>query len=300
MGIIEGLILGAIQGVSEFLPISSSGHLALFGSIILPEGARMDLFTEVLLHLGTLVAVLIVFAREAIPVFLSPLGAIGVWRREGTAGLSRHAPLRLLGLVLLASIPAAVIGLLFEHDVEQLMGTPSIVALLLSVTGLALLGSHWLASRRAHPDSKAVPGIRDSILIGLAQALAILPGISRSGMTISMGLVRGISREMSGVFSFLLFVPAIAGATLLQVLKLVKSAGETSISASLLPDPIFILFGNHTASGFVPAYHLAGFASALIFGLIALTLLVRLLKAGRFHWFGWYCLAAALVWSIAL
>lgn len=280
MGIIEGLILGAIQGVSEFLPISSSGHLALFGSIILPEGARMDLFTEVLLHLGTLIAVLIVFAREAIPVFLSPLGAIGVWRREGTAGLSRHAPLRLLGLVLLASIPAAVIGLLFEHDVEQLMGTPSIVALLLSVTGLALLGSHWLASRRAHPDSKAVPGIRDSILIGLAQALAILPGISRSGMTISTGLVRGLSREMAGVFSFLLFVPAIAGATLLQLLKLLKADSASAV--------------------FVPAYHLAGFASALIFGLIALTLLVRLLKAGRFHWFGWYCLAAALVWSIAL
>ncbi|HPH02381.1 MAG TPA: undecaprenyl-diphosphate phosphatase [Spirochaetota bacterium] len=298
MGILEGLILGAIQGISEFLPISSSGHLALFGNVILPAHASMDLFTEVLLHLGTLAAVLIVFAREAFPVFLSPFTAIGVWRREGRSGLLSHAPLRLLGLVLLASLPAAVIGLMFEHDIEALVRQPAIVAALLAITGLILLGANWMATHRTGDRDKASPGIGDAILIGLAQAFAILPGISRSGMTISMGLVRAISREMSGVFSFLLFVPAIAGATLLQVLKLLKSAGETSISASLLPDPIFILFGNHTASGFIPAYHISGFLGAFVVGLIALTLLVRLLKAGRFHWFGWYCLAASLFWTL--
>ncbi len=300
MGILEGLILGAIQGISEFLPISSSGHLVLFGDIILPNHASMDLFTEVLLHLGTLAAVLIVFSREAFPVFLSPFSAIKAWKRNGRAGLLQHAPLKLLGLVLLASIPAAVIGLLFEHEIEKLVGAPSVVALLLAVTGLVLLGSHWLASHRSGKRDKAIPGVTDTILIGLAQAFAILPGISRSGMTISMGLVRGISREMSGVFSFLLFVPAIAGAALLQILKLLKSTGETSISASLLPDPIVALFGNHTASGFIPAYHISGFLGAFVVGLAALTLLLRLLKAGRFHWFGWYCLAAALVWTIAL
>lgn len=285
MGILEGLILGLIQGVSEFLPISSSGHLVLFGNLILPAGCRMDLFTEVLLHLGTLVAVLIVLAREAFPVFLSPFTAFGIWRRQGRAGLASHAPLRLLGLVLLASIPAALVGLLFEDEIEKLLAHPPLIALLLAVTGLVLLASHWLSARRARPNDKTLPGICDSILIGLGQAFAILPGISRSGMTIASGLVRGLARETAGVFSFLLFIPAIAGATLLQVFKLVKSLTHTPAALPV---------------SFIPAYHLAGFASALVFGLIALTLLLRLLKAGRFHWFGWYCLAAALVWSIAL
>lgn len=292
MGIIEGIILGAIQGISEFLPISSSGHLALFGSLILPANSSMDMFTEVLLHLGTLAAVLVVFAREAFPVFLSPLTAIPLWKREGRVGLRRHAPLKLLGLILLASIPAAIVGLLFEERIERLMGEPTIVAILLAVTGLVLLGAHWFRSRCAPSTDKTKPSVRDAVWIGISQSIAVLPGISRSGMTISAGLVRGLSRETAGVFSFLLFVPAIAGATLLQIFKLLRSG---------LASELFVpTCTGMSTSVFLPAYHIAGFVSSLVFGFVALSLLVRLLKAGRFHWFGWYCLAAALMWTITL
>ena len=282
MGIIEGIILGAIQGISEFLPISSDGHLALFGHLLLPAGAAMDLFTTVLLHLGTLAAVLIVFAREAFPVFLSPFTAVSAFRANGLAGLKRHAPLVLLGLVLLGSIPAAVIGLLFEKQIEELTDKPFIVALFLAINGLMLLLAHlWskFRQRRHAGQTKQTPGAIDTVLIGIGQAAAILPGISRSGSTISIAVARGVSRESAGVFSFLLFIPAIAGAALLQILKLAKHG-----SAEL----------------FNPVYHITGFLTALVVGYFALRLLVRMLKTGHFHWFGWYCLVAAAVWAIAL
>jgi len=327
MGILEGILLGAIQGISEFLPISSSGHLALFGDIILPEPASMDLFTEVFLHLGTLGAVLIVFAREAFPVFLSPFTAIPKFCGGGLAAARAHAPLRLLGLVFLASIPAACVGLLFEESVEALTKSPGIVALLLGCTGLILLAAEYSVRRRERTapnaalntmETESAPAapsrlvslggrpVRNALGIGLAQAAAIFPGLSRSGLTISAARLLGCTREDAGVFSFLLFVPAIAGAALLQILKIISAAGGSAGGSDAFAngpagDIIAQTAAAHSgASLFVPAYHIAGLLSSFVFGLLALTLLVRLLKAGRFHVFGWYCLAASLFWFVVL
>jgi undecaprenyl-diphosphatase len=314
MGIIEGIILGAVQGISEFLPISSSGHLALFGDALLPDGVSMDLFTAVFLHLGTLGAVLIVFAREIFSVFLSPFTAIREYRKGGPAAALAHAPFRLFCLVALASIPVAAAGLLFESEVEALTATPSLVAILLGCTGVILLASEYCIQKRVRRltgkdaalhnapnaddqntgDQKTTPTLRDALIIGLAQAAAILPGLSRSGLTISAARLTGMRRENAGVFSFLLFIPAVAGATLLHALELIKELHYDGLyyvpATPVLYSPIPI--------SFVPEYHIAGLVSAFVFGLLALIFLVRLLKKGRFHYFGWYCLAAAIFWSL--
>jgi undecaprenyl-diphosphatase len=293
VGIIEGILLGAIQGVTEFLPISSSGHLVLFGELILPGSGAMDPFTEVVFHLGTLGAVLIVFAREVFSVFLSPLTVIPQIRENGRAALCAYAPLRMLGLVLLATLPIAITGLFFHNEAEALTERPGTVALLLGVTGVILLVSEWAAGRfaknsqAAPQDGKTTPSVADALIIGLAQAAAILPGLSRSGLTISAARLTGIRRENAGVFSFLIFIPALAGALLLQIYKLMRGAASAD-------------FAGESGILFIPAYHIAGFLSAFVFGLLALTLLVRFLKSGNFHLFGWYCLAAALLWIIIL
>jgi len=205
-----------------------------------------------------------------------------------------------------------------------------VVALLLGVTGGILLVSEWLAGRFTHSvqysgertahktwysgiraayahgtscserfakkprddagsaPAKTTPSVPDALLIGIAQAAAILPGLSRSGLTISAARLVGIRREDAGVFSFLIFIPALAGALLLQIYKLMRGSAPADIA------------GNAPGVLFIPAYHIAGFLSSFVFGLLALTLLVRFLKSGNFHLFGWYCLAAALLWIIIL
>ena len=308
MDSIDGILLGAVQGISEFLPISSSGHLALFGEVLLPDGISMDLFTAVFLHLGTLAAVLIVFARDIFSVFLSPFTALGQYRKGGMSAMLAHAPLRLLGLVLLASIPVAIAGLLFESEVEALTASPRLVALLLGCTGVILLASEYIMRKRGNAAAggpvganadieKTTPTMKDALFIGLAQGAAILPGLSRSGLTISAARLTGMRRENSGVFSFLLFIPAVAGATLLHALELIKEL-TASPAEALLPNIAGLV--PHTGISFVPEYHIAGLISSFVFGLLALIFLVRLLKKGSFHYFGWYCLAAAIFWSVAL
>ncbi|MDR2735086.1 MAG: undecaprenyl-diphosphate phosphatase [Spirochaetota bacterium] len=301
MGVIEGILLGAIQGVTEFLPISSSGHLVLLGELILPGSASMDPFTEVVFHLGTLGAVLIVFAREVFSVFLSPLTVIPEMRANGRAALCTYAPLRLFGLVLLATIPIAVAGLLFHTQAEEITQRPDVVALLLGCTGVILLVSEWTQRKKAGEaqsdpqiiSGKTIPTALDALIIGLAQAAAILPGLSRSGLTISAARLTGLRRENAGVFSFLIFIPALAGALLLQIYTLVHGSASADMAASTLTV-------SYPGALFIPAYHIAGFLSSFVFGLLALILLVRFLKSGNFHLFGWYCLAAALLWIIIL
>ena len=285
--IFEGVLLGFVQGVTEFLPVSSSGHLALFGDIILSNEKSMDLFTGILLHLGTLGAVLVVFAREIFPVFLSPF--IGFAKHR--SALRTYEPLRLLGLVLLASIPVALAGLFFGGEVEKLMQSPRIVACLLACTGIILLATEYYLRKREHPADpdtsagKKNPSVKQALLIGLAQAAAIFPGLSRSGLTISAARLCGLQRERAGVFSFLLFIPAVAGATLLETVELLRAEQPCSC---------------FPAAASISAFHIAGFIASFVFGFLALTFLVRLLKSGRFHIFGWYCLAAAIFWFTAL
>lgn len=264
MTLFEGLKLGALQGLTEFLPVSSSGHLALFNT------GGMTLFTEIILHAGTLLAVLLVFRKEAAAVFLSPLRIPRLVREGGAGALRRDPQLRLLLLLAMASVPAAVAGLATHDLMERLLASPGVktwVGIALCGTGAVLLATAFI--RRSHVDDLESISLLQALAIGLFQAAAILPGLSRSGLTIAAALLVGLSRPAAGTFSFLLAVPIITAATGYQVLQAVRTGGVA----------------------FLPAYHLGGAAAAFAVGLAALVLLLKVVKGGKLHHFAWYCFA---------
>jgi undecaprenyl-diphosphatase len=262
MTYLQATLLGALQGVTEFLPISSSGHLVLLQHLFgLHEPAFIfDLF----LHIATLVAVLAMYRQDVYALFAAWWGP-----RHGMPGnaLERASARRLGLLLVLANVPTAVIGLLFESTFEQLFSAPWIVGLALLVTGTLL----WLlrpSSGRQRGTSEV--GMAHAILLGCIQGLAITPGISRSGSTIAIALLCGVSRESAARFSFLMAIPAILGAALL------KSASVSTLSMAELNLVI------------------AGMASALVVGYIALRYLIRLVMQGELWRFSFYCWAVGL------
>lgn len=258
---LEAVVLGALQGITEFLPVSSSGHLvlgqALFG-IELPGVAF-----EVTVHVATLCAVCWVYRAR-----LAAL-ARAAWGRE-------RAGLTYIGLLAVATLPAAAAGVGLRGPIESAFERPVVAAALLLVTG----GAVWsvrASSRRAQRDRPTLAG---AAVIGLAQAFAILPGISRSGATVAAATAAGVEPRRAAEFSFLLSIPAIAGAAVLQ-------APEFGEAASAL--------------GLVPLG--AAFAAAALFGVLAIRIFLRMLALRVFHRFAWYCwiaggayLAAAAMW----
>jgi len=219
MSIIEAIILGLIQGLTEFLPISSSGHLVLLPTVF--NMPAPDLTMVGLLHLGTLTAVLVYFYRDLIAIAQAVL-----------AGLIARDPMkdengRLGWYILVGSIPAAVAGLLFKDFFEEKFSDPTLVAVMLLVTaGLLVLGEKMLSGKR----TTATMGWLDAIIIGISQMFALMPGISRSGSTIVGGLSRGLSRPDAARYSFLLGVPAIAGAGLLAMLDIFGATPAESLT----------------------------------------------------------------------
>jgi undecaprenyl-diphosphatase len=263
---IEALILGLVQGATEYLPVSSSGHLViaqhLFG---LREPA---LLFDIVLHLATLLAVVWYYRRDVWEIARQTVAGSGalLGRRPWRDVFGEFPSFRLGLLIALGTLPTAVIGLVFEERFERLFGSLSAVGFMLCVTGLILL-STLLAPKSGRPES----ALRwsDALLIGLVQGLAITPGISRSGFTIAVALLLGIERATAARFSFLLSVPSIVGAL---VLKLGDSAGGVGAFETGL-----------------------GFAAALVSGYFCLALLVRLVKRGRLAYFAPYCFAAGIV-----
>ncbi|MFH1501899.1 MAG: undecaprenyl-diphosphate phosphatase [Candidatus Eisenbacteria bacterium] len=257
MTIFEALALGVLQGLTEFLPVSSSGHLALAEYLL---GVRSPGVTfEVFVHFGTALAVLVYFRARIVDVVRAV--ALRAARREhdrsdATLGL----------LLLLGTVPAALVGLVLEGRVEAAFGSPVLVSVLLIVTGVIL----WL-TRRIPEGTRTRGGVRDALLIGLAQAAAILPGISRSGSTISAGLRLGLTRGAAAEFAFLLSLPVILGATAMSVGDAL-GAGSREGAA-------------------VAVGTLAAFGSALP----AIAVLMRVVKAGTFHRFAYYCWTAGLL-----
>jgi undecaprenyl-diphosphatase len=263
----EAMALGALQGATEFLPISSSGHLRLAEAALNAHPASV-LF-DIALHVGTLVAVVAFFWRDvvALVVGLLPKGE-GPWR-------SQPAVRALLALVV-ASVPTAAIGLGLSRYLEG--HVPVAV-----VGGLLLLNGLVLLSTRGRGGGAEVPrgmdwgiGLGVAFLIGLAQGVAVLPGISRSGATIAMALLCGVSWRPAAVFSFLLSIPAILGALLLH-LGDAEALSDSSVSLAL------------------------GVGVAVVVGVACLALLVGLLRKARFHHFAWYCFAlgaTAIVWGL--
>lgn len=212
----ETLILGIIQGLTEFLPISSTAHLIIIPWLLGWSGEINTLTFDIALHFGTLIALLVSFYKDWINIFT----------------INR----RLLFLIILSSIPAGITGFVLNDFVESNLREPLIICLSLIVIGLVMLYSE--KKNRHRPIE--VLGIFDAIFIGIAQALAIIPGVSRSGITISAGLLRGFERESSARFSFLLSTPIIAGATMLHAIKFYKNASSYDLSVFI--SGVFISF----------------------------------------------------------
>jgi len=217
MSILEAIILGIIQGATEFLPISSSGHLVLIPAIFGLTQPSLNIIAVA--HLGTLVAVVIYFHRELWAITTAVVA--GLWKRDPLG-----TPDAQLGwYIAVGSIPAATAGLLFADTFDEIFGNPTAVAFFLLVTALLLvLGERMLTGDKPLAEMTWM----DSIIIGFFQMLALFPGISRSGSAITGGLLRGLDRETAARYSFLLGVPAILGAGLLSILDMQQSGALAS------------------------------------------------------------------------
>jgi undecaprenyl-diphosphatase len=243
----QALILGVVQGATEFLPISSSGHLALAEAIV---GLRMPgLVVEVALHVATLVAVFIVYHRR-----LSGL-VTGVLKGD-------RAAWRYTWLLVIGTLPAVVVGLLFKDLIEAAFNSLLEVGIEFVITGFIL----WSVRKPVAHATRVDLSAGDALIIGIAQAFAILPAISRSGTTVAAALWRGIAPAQAAEFSFVLSVPAIIGAAVLEIPDL-RAAGEGLIGLPLA----------------------LGFAAALLVGVVSILILVRMLQRGAFHRFAPYC-----------
>jgi undecaprenyl-diphosphatase len=251
---LDAIFWGAVQGLTEFLPISSSGHLVLIPALLGREGP--DLTTVAMLHLGTLLAVLLFYRSDLVQM-----------ARFDRAGR------RMMTIIAIGTVPAVVFGLAFESKLDELVNRPTTVAVMLIVTGVVLLAT-TLLRRGSRAAEELSP--KDSGIIGLAQSLALIPGVSRSGMTISAGLARGTERVEAARFAFLLGIPVIAGAGLLSVAKAV-SDGD-GITASTI----------------------AGMAVAAVVGYWAIAFLIRVLGRVGLAPFGIYCIAAGAVSIVIL
>jgi len=259
---IQALILGIVQGLTEFLPVSSSGHLVLLQNLFgLKEP---ELLFDVCVHVGTLIAVGAVFQREIRNILVSLLRITSLKRASGSwrAVYDQNEEIRIVILIIVGSIPTALLGLLFKDAVDTLFGSVGIVGWMLLVTGTVL----WLTRKTAASGrSLNETAIRDALIIGLVQGLAIVPGISRSGSTIAMALFLGIDREIAGRFSFLLSIPAILGALVLSF--------DPTLSHTTMQTEVILL---------------GVFVSAMV-GYGALKVLLRLVNKGRIYRFAPYC-----------
>jgi len=211
----EGLAYGIVQGLTEFLPISSSAHLTLLPWLFGWDDPGLGF--DVALHVGTLLAVLWYFWRDWWSLALGALRGV----RDGAPLGNREAAL--FWKIVVASIPAAVVGVLLEHWAEETFRAPALIAATLTTLGALL---YWADRRPSNEEPVEVIGWNDAILIGASQAAAIVPGVSRSGVTITVARLRGVGREASARFSFLLSTPIIAGAALLKVRALVAATHD--------------------------------------------------------------------------
>ncbi len=245
---IQALILGIVQGFTEFLPISSSGHLVLAQAILGIEQPGNEF--EILVHLGTLASVLLVFFNDIKSLLLS---------------LTSKKSQLFIFFVLVGTLPAICIGLGFKNILESLFDNMDAVGGALIFTGLMLYCSSFIKRKnREH-------SIVTSILIGCAQAVAIIPGVSRSGMTICTALFLGLSPKEAARFSFLLAIPAISGAGILTVLD-VSGGFQLPLSVSIV-----------------------AFLSSFGVGVVALKWLLGWLEQGKLHYFGAYCLSVGII-----
>jgi len=246
MSLFEIIILSIIQGITEFLPVSSSGHLVIAERLFGLVNAESNLLMTIMLHLSSLIAIFIFFFNDIFRTLFKDF--------------------RTLFFVIVGTIPAGLLGYLFAHQIEALFSKPLIVGIALMVTGVYLLIAEW--HWKASPKTLDRASLLEVIAVGIAQAFAIMPGLSRSGLTIATGMLNGWDRHSSIKFSFLLAIPVMLGAAVLKL-------KDFSKLSTTIP-PIHILIG---------------FAICLVVSLLSIVLLVRLVRRGHLSYFGFYCLA---------
>ena len=272
----ESIILGLLQGLAEFLPISSSGHLVIGHELLNMNEAGM--FFDIMLHAGTLLSIFVVFHKKITDII------VGCLRRD-------KEQLREAGFIILASIPTALIGLGFKDALEGLFENPRAVCVAELFTGILLFTSQWGPTGAKHPDNEGVKmNWWRALVTGTVQGIACIPGISRSGSTISAMMFMGVNRKYAGEFSFLMSIPAVGGAALLDCIKWIKCQSMTPEKALLDPEKALkcVYAGN-----FSPEL-LVGMIVSFIFGIIALKWLMTFLQKGKFQHFAWY------VWAVGI
>ncbi len=263
MDIIQALILGIVQGLTEFLPVSSSAHLVFTPYLI---GTSSSLAYDTLLHIGTLVAVVAYFWNDIINMIKSFFSSLlDIFRGRFLKGLKEDQFKKLAWFVIIGSIPAGLAGILFESTFEGLFSNVIIVGFFLIITGFLLWGSEMMSRKIEDKKSLKNMTLKNSIIIGIAQACAIAPGISRSGATISAGLFLGVDKELAARYSFLLSIPAILGAALVQA-KDISSLMDIGSAAAI-----------------------AGFIAAIISGYLAVRFMLKLIKERNLLPFAYYC-----------
>ena len=263
MTVAKAALLGIVQGLTEFLPVSSSGHLALFRKLLGLEGGGLTF--EVMVHFGTLIAVLAALRSDWLPI------ALGLFRRA-----ERREALRKAALLALGTIPVGVVGLGLESAVEAAFSSAKAVGVSLFFTGAVLWASERTACRARAAKTLDEISFADALVVGCAQAVAILPGVSRSGMTIGAGLARGAGREAAARFAFLLSIPAILGATAVELPDLLAAGIEGSV-------PVLV-----------------GTAAAALSGYAAIRLFLGFLRERSLRPFAYYTWAVGLVALIFL
>ena len=272
MTILEAIALGVLQGITEFLPVSSSGHLVLMQHFLGIKESQV--FFEVMLHFGTLGAVIIVYYQLIGSLVRTGFSTLfqAAFYRQPRLTIANTPDLRLIWFLLLGSIPTGLIALLFKDSLEAIFGKPMVVAGMLIITGLILQLSRTGQRRR---ETETPLRVWHTPLIGIVQGLAIIPGISRSGSTISISLLLGLSPQVAAQYSFLLSIPAILGAVILKL----RDIGEITIAPTII---------------------VAGTLTSFIVGYIALRFLLAMLNRGRFSIFSYYCFALGIIAAVSI
>lgn len=269
----EAILLGLIQGLTEFLPVSSSGHLEI-GKVLLGVETTDDLLFTTMVHAATVLSTIVVFRKQIWDLLSGFFGGLKGLKVENGALVCNDQTDYLLKMVV-SMIPVFVVGVFFKDQVESLFGSITVVGVALVMTALLLFFSDY-ASRPGHksifPENTYRNGISywQAFAIGLGQAFAVIPGLSRSGTTISTGLICGVKRDVMAQFSFLMVLVPILGETFLELVG--GEFGASSVGALPL---------------------VLGFVSAFVSGLFACKVMIALVKKARLSWFALYCLLAA-------
>jgi len=250
---LQALILGIIQGLTEYLPVSSSGHLAIGQAFFGMDNGEENLMFTVAVHVATVLSTLVVLWREI------------EWLFKGVIKCEMNAETKYLLNIVVSMIPVGIVGLFFKDQVEEAFGSELLlVGFCLLITASLLIFSYY-----SRPRKKEHISWKDALIIGIAQAVAVLPGVSRSGSTIATGIMLGNKKEQLAQFSFLMVIPPILGEALLDVLKAMK--GE-AVMGSIEVLPLIV-----------------GFLAAFLSGCLACKMMINLVKRGKLIYFGVYC-----------